>query len=130
MRGGKKQINVICHSEFAVDRALGKRTDTMISNAYAAVMDPERNPLAHLPKTVRFQLMTVLALMWSVVFCVWAGAVAMVGPSMLAHAVVLLGVFFTADVFRRFKYSPLNDHRSKFKDPNDGCARYDDIWGG
>ena len=37
----------------------------MIANAYAAVMNPEVNPLRQLPKMVRFQIMTSLALMWS-----------------------------------------------------------------
>ena len=73
----------------------------MINNAYSVVMNPDINPLRHLPKIVRFQLMTSLALMWSVVFAVWSGMVAFVGPSMLAHAVLLIGVYFTGDVFRR-----------------------------
>lgn len=102
----------------------------MLANTYAAIMNPDRNPLAHLPKIVRFQLMTVLALMWSIVFCVWTGAVAMIGPSMAVHAILLVGVFFTADVFRRLQQKHSSDHRSHYKDPSEGCARYDDIWGG
>jgi len=39
--------------------------------------------MRHLPKIVRFQLMTSLALMWSIVFSVWAGMVTLAGPSML-----------------------------------------------
>lgn len=85
----------------------------MLSETYAAIMNPERNPLARLPKIVRFQLMTVLALMWSVVFCIWIGAVAMIGPSMAVHAVLLVGVFFTADVFRRLQHEHSSDHRSR-----------------
>ena len=102
----------------------------MLNRAYSVVMNPDANGLSKLPKIVRFQLMTVLALMWSVVFCVWIGAVSMIGPSWAAHAILLVGVFFTADIFRRSDTHRPLDHRSKFKDHNDGCVRYDDIWGG
>lgn len=73
----------------------------MIGTAYAAVMDPERNPLWTLPKMVRFQYMTVLAYMWSLVFCMYIGAIALIGPSIAVHTILLIGVFFTADIFRR-----------------------------
>ena len=102
----------------------------MFRRAYSVVMDPDANGLSKLPKIVKFQLMTVLSLMWSVVFCVWIRAVTMIGPSWAAHAILLVGVFFTADIFRRSGRQSSVDHRSKFKDHNDGCARYDDIWGG
>ena len=102
----------------------------MISNAYASVMNPDVNPLRHLHKTVRFQLMTVLALMWSVVFSVWSGMVMWVGPSMLVHTLLLVGVYFTADVFRRANKQNFANHRAKYIDPTDGCSKYDDIWGG
>jgi hypothetical protein len=102
----------------------------MFREAYSAVMNPDINPLRDLPKVVRFQLMTSLALMWSVVFSVWAGMITWVGPSMLVHSLLLIGVFFTADVFRRVRRNEPYDHRAQFRDPKDGCARYDDIWGG
>ena len=102
---------------------------SFISNAYASVMDPEVNALRRLPKVVRFQLMTALALMWSVVFAIWIGAVQIIGPSWAAHAILLVGVYFTADVFRRSYKRPVS-YDMLFKDPKDGCARYDDVWGG
>ena len=102
----------------------------MFSRAYSLIMNPETNALFRLPKIVRFQLMTVLALMWSVIFSVWIGAVSMIGPSMAAHSILLLGVFFTADIFRRSNKGRTLDHRSHYKDQKDGCARYDDLWGG
>jgi len=102
----------------------------MFSNAYSLVMDPESNGLARLPKIVRFQMMVVLALMWSVVFSIWIGAISMIGPSMAAHAVLLIGVFFTADVFRRSQSHSVLDHRRLYRDERDGCAKYDDLWGG
>lgn len=73
----------------------------MIRDAYAAVMDPRKNPLAELPKMVTFQLMTSLAWMWSIVFSFWVGSLAVFGPSMAAHVILLIGVFFTLDVFSR-----------------------------
>ena len=102
----------------------------MVSRTYTLIMDSDANALSKLPKIVRFQLMTALALMWSVIFCAWTGAISMIGPSMAVHAMLLLGIFFTADIFRRSKPSEKSDHRSKYKDPHDGCARYDDLWGG
>lgn len=74
---------------------------TSVSNAYAAVMDPNVNPLRRLPKVVRFQVMTSLALMWSTVFCVWMGAAQLVGWSWGAHAILLIGIYFTTDIFHR-----------------------------
>ena len=102
----------------------------MLGRTYTLIMNPESNALFRLPKIVRFQLMTVLALMWSVIFSVWIGAVSMIGPSMAAHSVLLIGVFFTADIFRRADKGRNLDHRSHYKDHKDGCARYDDLWGG
>ncbi len=101
----------------------------MIRNAYNVVMNPDLNPLRGLPKIVRFQLMSALALMWSIVFSVWSGMIAWAGPSMAAHAVLLVGVFFTTDVFRRASRKNRADHRAQYRDPGDGCARYDDLWG-
>jgi hypothetical protein len=102
----------------------------MFSRTYAIIMSPEANGLFRLPKIVQFQIMTVLALMWSVVFSVWFGTVSMIGPSMAAHAILLVGIFFTADIFRRSDTGGNLDHRKHYKDQRDGCARYDDLWGG
>lgn len=48
---------------------------------------------------------------------------------MAAHAVLLVGVYFTADVFRRASRKNRVDHRAQYRDPGDGCARHDDLWG-
>ena len=116
----------------------------MIRSSYNVVMDPERNPLQALPKLVRFQYMAVLAYMWSVVFCLYIGAIALIGPSIAVHTILLVGVFFTADIFRRAGQQALSHdnllrlHRGEpramsydemFKDPRDGGAMYDDVWG-
>jgi len=71
----------------------------MIRDAYTTVMDPERNPLVVLPKIVTFQLMTVLAWMWSAVFSLWVGSMAVFGPSVGVHMILLVGVMITAETF-------------------------------
>ena len=72
-----------------------------VSSLYRVIMDSSVNPLANLPKIVRFQLMSTLAFMWSGVFSLWIGNIAIFGPSALGHMILLLGVFFTAETFRR-----------------------------
>ena len=72
-----------------------------VSSLYKVIMDSSVNPLANLPKIVRFQLMSTLAFMWSGVFSLWIGNIAIFGPSALGHMILLLGVFFTAETFRR-----------------------------
>ena len=37
----------------------------MLITASKAIMDPDKNALMRLPKTVRFQLMVVLSCLWS-----------------------------------------------------------------
>jgi len=75
----------------------------MIKESYAVVMSPNTNPLNRLPKIVRFQLMTSLAFMWSFIFTMWIGSVQFFGPSAVAHTLVLIGVFFTAEIFKKAK---------------------------
>ena len=50
----------------------------MLKSQWNAVMDPDRNGLLKLPKTVRFQMMVVLALMWSIIFLCQRGAARLV----------------------------------------------------
>ncbi len=80
----------------------------MVKSLYDLVMNPDRNPLQALPKMVRFQFMVVLAYMWSVVFAVYVGMIALVGPSIVVHTILLIGVFFTADIFRRARRRSLS----------------------
>lgn len=74
---------------------------TQFHYLYNTVMDSSINPLSTLPKMVRFQFMSMLAFMWSGVFSLWIGNLALFGPSAIGHMVLLVGVFFTADTFRR-----------------------------
>ncbi|MGI9523788.1 MAG: hypothetical protein ACR2PG_19320 [Hyphomicrobiaceae bacterium] len=100
----------------------------MLRHSYDLIMNPSVNPLSVLPKTVRFKFMIMLSLMWSAVFTVWTGWIAFYGPSVLAHVVLLIGVFFTADIFGRSNKRILH-HRDAMRDPRDGTAMHDDLWG-
>lgn len=73
----------------------------MLTTFWDAVMNPEKNPLARLPKIVRFQLMTVLALMWTCIFCASAGVFVWLPQFFAAHVILLLmGIFGTSYIFR------------------------------
>ena len=64
-------------------------------------MDDDTNALNKLPKTVRFQLMITLAYMWCTIFSLGIGSYAVFGTSIILHSLVLVGIFFTADMFQR-----------------------------
>jgi hypothetical protein len=100
----------------------------MIREAYAVVMDDEQNAFALLPKITRFQIMTVLSLMWSAVFTAYVGSYIIYGPTVIAHILVLLAIFFTADVFRRAEKETIH-HRDAMRNERDGTALHDDLWG-
>lgn len=100
----------------------------MIRDAYAVVMDDEQNAFASLPKIRRFQIMTVLSLMWSAVFTAYIGSHLIFGPTVIAHLVVLVAIFFTADIFSRAEKETMH-HRDAMRNERDGTAMYDDLWG-
>lgn len=76
----------------------------MMKAIWNSVMDPEQNAFLQLPKAVRFQLMVVLATLWSVIFCVGAGLIAWMPTYILAHVALLLaGVFGTGWVFETYR---------------------------
>ena len=101
----------------------------MIKQIYRTVMDENVNPLRALPRSVQFQFMSVLSFMWSAIFTLWVGSFWLLGPTVVGHVLVLLGVLFTADIFRRAGQRALS-YDETFRDPHDGCARHDDVWGG
>lgn len=66
-----------------------------------AVMDPKINPLAKLPPAQRFQIMIMLSIMWSLIFCGMAGIMVWYPAYVAAHVVLLaIGTLVTALVFR------------------------------
>ena len=71
-----------------------------LAATWRLVMDSDSNPLMRIPKMQRFQMMQMLAYMWSFVFAAWVGSALVFGVSAVGHAILLIGVFFTAGVFR------------------------------
>ncbi len=73
----------------------------MLKTVWNSIMDPERNGLMRLPKIVRFQLMIVLSVVWSAIFCVSASILVWFPGYVLAHvALLLVGIFGTSWLFR------------------------------
>jgi hypothetical protein len=76
----------------------------MFATLWNAVMDSDQNAFLQLPKAVRFQLMVVLATLWSAIFCVGAGLIAWMPTYVFVHVALLLaGIFGTGWTFRVFK---------------------------
>lgn len=102
------------------------RTASLYNNSIAVVMDADRNPLSKMPPIQRFQIMTVLSIMWTTIFCTSIGAWFLYGELVVGHVLALLGIFVTAGVFRS-----TDRHPKTYRDfpRKDGTARYDDVWG-
>jgi hypothetical protein len=92
---------------------------------YRTISDSDRNPLKNLPPAQRFQMMTMLGLMWTAIFCAAAGAWIWFGEIVVAHLLLALGALITGLEFRAARQV------ATYRDyPNpDGTARYDDLWG-
>ena len=72
----------------------------MLKAAWASVMDPNKNGLKALPRTVRFQLMVVLASLWSAIFCASTGLMYWLPGYLVVHvALLLIGIFGTGWLF-------------------------------
>ena len=77
----------------------------MIKNYFNLIMNVDNNALANLPNIVKFQLMTLLSFMWSIIFTLMVGSYLVLGPTLILHILFLLGVFFTSELFRKVKRS-------------------------
>ncbi len=77
----------------------------MIKNYFNLIMNADNNALANLPNIVKFQLMTLLSFMWSIIFTLMVGSYLVLGPTLILHILFLLGVFFTSELFRKVKRS-------------------------
>lgn len=73
----------------------------MMKAAWKSLMDPRLNMLNTLPRTVRFQMMAVLASLWSAIFCASTGLMLWLPGYLVAHITLLLiGIFGTSWLFR------------------------------
>lgn len=68
---------------------------------YRAIMDAKVNPLRHLPPARRFQVMTFLSIMWTLIFCAGTGAWLWYGELLGLHVAVALGFLITGLTFRQ-----------------------------
>ena len=75
----------------------------MIKNYYNLIMNSDSNGLSNLPNMVKFQLMTILSFMWSIVFTLMVGSYLVLGPTVLLHVLFLGGIFFTSAVYKKSK---------------------------
>ena len=91
-------------------------------------MNDEEISFSNLPNTACFKLMTVLTFIWSVAFTISIGSYMLLGPTLVAHLAILIAVFFTADIFRRTRSANVH-HCDAMRNPRDGTALYDDMWG-
>ncbi len=84
----------------------------MLSKFYKLVMDPEQNPLRNLSKIVKFQIMCLLSMTWSVVFCLSAGILYLYGPTVLIHVLIVATCLYTSEVFRLANFKTSSTHKS------------------
>ena len=73
---------------------------TVVSRAWDAVMNEEQNSMRHYPLTTAHLMMQVLAWMWSIIFSLAVGGFLVFGITMIAHTLILAGVFVTVAVFQ------------------------------
>ncbi len=74
---------------------------------YNLIMDTRYNPLSHIPDTnTRHMVMQLLAWMWCIIFGMSVGSITVFGISVVAHALLIAGVFITAGVFETARRKP------------------------
>ncbi len=90
------------------------------------LMNEKKNPLSKLPPMQRFQIMSLLGLMWTLIFCIGTGSWLWFGELAVAHTLFAMGFLVTGLTFHS-----ANQQRKTHRDfPRaDGSARYDDVWG-
>ena len=96
-----------------------------MKKTYQSLMDPDTNPLRHLPPAQRFQVTIYLSLVWTTIFCAAAGAWLWHGELIVVHVLIASGFLVTGWTFENAKR--VNTYRDF--PIKDGTARYDDVWG-
>lgn len=70
-------------------------------------MDSRYNPLSRIPdNNTRHMVMQMLAWMWCIIFGISVGSVTVFGISVVAHALLIAGVFITTGVFETARRKP------------------------
>ena len=71
----------------------------VVENASPELFDAEKNGLQDLPKVVRFQILSILAVMWAFIFAIITAEFIHFGinvtTSIVAHILVIGGIVFT-----------------------------------
>lgn len=99
-------------------------------NWFSVVMNSEINPLRNLAPARRFQVMTLLSLMWTTIFCMGAGAWFYYGELMVFHMLLAAGTLVTGATFETARHTATPQPATYRDHPaRDGTARYDDVWG-
>ena len=99
----------------------------MMKNYWNMIMDAERNPLRSLPTQHKYQIMIVLAMMWSFIFCAMAGWMMLFPYWVLGHfALLTFGAIMTNWTF---KNAQIVTHRDRYRSQDGTYAVHDDIWG-
>jgi hypothetical protein len=98
------------------------------SKLWDPVMDSDRNPLAAIPPMQRYQLMIVLATMWSFIFCAMLGWWMLFPYWVVGHIVLLTIASFITNW--TFSSARTLSHRDMYRSKDGLHARHDDIWGG
>ena len=78
-------------------------------NDFDFLMNERKNPLSVLPPMQRFQLMSLLGLMWTLIFCIGSGAWFWFGELAIGHVLVAVGFLVTGLTFRSANLQ-LGDH--------------------
>jgi hypothetical protein len=96
-------------------------------HVWEPLMDADKNPLAGLPPITKYQLMMVLAMMWSFIFCAMVGWMLWFPYWIIGHILLLsIGAYITNHTFKTYNTT----HRDMYRSPDKTHALHDDIWGG
>ena len=89
-----------------------------------SVVDSDRDPLNTMPLAQRFQVMEVLNLIWTTIFCMAAGAWFWYGELTAIHLLIASGGAITGSTFDAGPNTKFYRDHPK----SDGTTRYDDAW--
>ena len=79
----------------------------MLVRLYNSIMRRKHNPLSNIPNVATGHLlMQLLAWMWCIIFSMWMGSIYIFGISVIAHAIIIAGIFITAATFYAARVSP------------------------